>query len=76
MDNETESKIVELQICITEGHEYNFDKDAVNGQEILLTCRVCDYTKTVELTDEQLEKIDTIFDQEDKLLDEILKEPN
>jgi len=73
MDTKTEDKIIQLQICIEKGHRYNLDIEAINGQEILLECRVCEYTKSVELTPDQLKRIDAIFDEEDKLLDEILK---
>ena len=73
MSEGLEDKIVALQICIADGHSYELDKEAIEGDCINLECSVCGYVHTVLLTADQAKAIDEMFDSENKLLAEILK---
>lgn len=73
MDAEIEEKLVQLQICIEEGHSFDMDKESFNGELVDLECTICGYGKSVKLTEEQASEFDKLYDNEDSLLKTILK---
>lgn len=74
MDDEVESRLIELQVCIDEGHSYEIDNETYNGEIVDLLCASCGYVKTVSLTKEQTKAFDERINKEEKLLKELLGE--
>jgi len=71
--NEFEDKILQLQICIDEGHNFEMDKDTFDADSVILTCSRCEYSKKIKLTANQAKKFDKLFDDEISLENEIIK---
>jgi len=74
MDNETESKIVELQECIDEGHSFLIDREVWDySGKACLVCSVCGYTKYVVVTTQEEKEYEKLDGDMDKFLKKITK---
>ena len=70
---EMEERFTQLQVCIDDGHSYDMDRESFDGESVDLVCTVCGYLRSVELTKEQAEEFDKLYDSENGLLKTILK---